>query len=101
MADRCTLFSILGDARTVASFSLYDAAPQILFEGSALGCNLVASKNSGNWVVCNESLLVDPLTDDGAEAAVRKSLGAKFPDNIEHFLAKHSYEGFVDVLSKF
>lgn len=101
VTDRCTLFSILGDARTVASLSLYDAAPQILFEGSALGCNLVASKNSGNWMVCNESLLVDPFTDERAAAVIRKSLRTKLPDNIDHFLAKNSYESFVNVLSKF
>jgi glycosyltransferase involved in cell wall biosynthesis len=101
VTDRSTLFSILGDARTVASLSLYDAAPQILFEGSALGCNLVSSKNSGNWMICNENLLVNPLTEDRALAAIRKSLRAEALDNIEYFLGKDSYNSFVDVLSEF
>ena len=30
-----------------------DAAPGILFEGAVMGCNLVASKNCGNWEVCH------------------------------------------------
>src|SRR5262249_42175479 len=51
------LYGLLGRARTLVCPSLLDAAPGVLFEASAMGCNVVASPNCGNWGLCNEQLL--------------------------------------------
>jgi len=51
------VFRLMGNAKTIVSTSRYDAAPGILFEGSVMGCNLVASRNCGNWKICHTELL--------------------------------------------
>jgi glycosyltransferase involved in cell wall biosynthesis len=98
---RQDLFSLLGRTKAVVCPSLFDAAPGILFEGSAMDCNLVASKNCGNWQICNERLLVDPFTLDQFLQKTALSVSEKFDDNMSVFLNSDSYRSLLETLSVF
>ncbi len=101
IADRNKLFSILGNSKTLICPSSYDPAPGVLFEASALGANIVASKNCGNWQICNSNLLVENYN---AEEFIRKAklcLNKKYKDNIEYFFNTKSYKSLIDILSVF
>jgi glycosyltransferase involved in cell wall biosynthesis len=93
------LFRLMGDAKTVVCPSLCDAAPGVLFEASALGCNVVTSKNAGNWRLCNEQLLANEFTSGEFVRKIRFSLSRKFQDHMDYFLQANSYQKLIDVLS--
>lgn len=95
------LFDLMGRAKAVVCPSLFDAAPGILFEASAMGCNLVASKNCGNWRICNPELLVDPFTLRGFIEKARLSVARRVADNMDYFLQTGSYADLVDTLMLF
>ncbi len=99
--DRSALFQMMGNAKTVVSTSSFDAAPGILFEASAMACNVVASKNCGNWALCNDDLLVEPVSVPDFQKAVRLATSRKFHDNIDFFNGKESYDDLKDLLSFF
>jgi glycosyltransferase involved in cell wall biosynthesis len=92
------LFRTMGRARVVVCPSLFDAAPGILFEGSVMGCNVVASRNCGNWELCNDQLLVSEYSADAFAEAIRRAHSAKLPDNMKQFLEPSSYGALKDVL---
>ncbi len=92
------LFSLLGRAKSVVCPSLFDAAPGTLFEASAMGCNIIASKNCGNWRNCNEQLLVDPFNLNNFLEKIHLSLSKKYEDNIDYFLKTYSYKKLVDTI---
>ncbi|MDP9176677.1 MAG: glycosyltransferase [Gemmatimonadota bacterium] len=98
VGTRADLFRLMGRARTVVCPSSFDAAPGVLFEGSAMGCNVVTSKNCGNWDLCNDRLLVREYTADAFAEAIRRARAAKLPDNMDYFLARGSYRSLKDVL---
>jgi len=98
VGTRADLFRIMGRARTVVCPSLFDAAPGILFEASVMGCNVVASKNCGNWELCNERLLVNEYTADAFADAIGLARTTKFADHMELFLERSSYRALKDVL---
>jgi len=101
VTERKKLFSLMGRARIVVSPSLFDAAPNILFEASAIGCNVICSKNCGNWQLCNENLLVDPVSSDNFIKKIHLALRQKYEDNKAYFVRKDSYKKLVDVILKF
>jgi hypothetical protein len=78
--------------------SSFDAAPGILFEASVMGCNVVTSKNCGNWELCNDRLLVSEYTADAFAEAIRHAHTAKFADHMARFLDRSSYRSLKDVL---
>ena len=98
MRNRSELFTLLGKAKTVVCPSLFDAAPGILFEGSAMDCNLVTSKNCGNWEICNEALLVDPFSVDNFAQKIRRSVDQKYPDHMHRFLGKKCYQNLMETI---
>jgi glycosyltransferase involved in cell wall biosynthesis len=98
VATRAELFRIMGRARAVVCPSSFDAAPGILFEASAMGCNVVASKNCGNWALCHEALLVDPYTAAAFAERVRLARSIKLPDRMDGFLQSRSYRELTRVL---
>lgn len=98
VTERGQLFALMERAKTVVSPSLIDAAPGILFEASAMGCNIVASKNCGNWMICNEHLLVDPFTSDQFLQRIALSLSRKFEDNMDFFFETHSYRNLTETI---
>ena len=95
------LFDLMGRAKTVVCPSLFDAAPGILFEASAMGCNIVASKNCGNWRICDPELLVDPFSPRGFVEKARLSVTREWADNMDYFLKAGSYADLVDTLMVF
>ena len=99
MRDRKELFSLIGNSKTVVCASSFDAAPGILFEGSAMDCNLVASKNCGNWEICNETLLVDPYLPNNFADKIRLAKDERFPDHMDEFLQKRSYQNLMETIS--
>jgi glycosyltransferase involved in cell wall biosynthesis len=101
MADRRALFSLLGRAKSIVCPSLFDAAPGILFEGSALGCNLIASKNCGNWQLCNDKLVAEPFSREVFLDKIRLSLTGRYPDNIDYFLQSGSYSDLLETILAF
>ena len=98
VGTRADLFQIMGRARTVVCPSSFDAAPGILFEASAMECNVVTSKNCGNWELCNDRLLVSEYTADAFAEAIRRARTAKLPDQMDLFLDRSSYESLKRVL---
>lgn len=98
VANREALLALLGNARTVVCPSRIDAAPGILFEASALGCNVVASRNCGNWRLCHPELLVESYGADEFVERSHRSLTRKFEDHMDEFLRPSSYEDLVETL---
>lgn len=100
VGTRADLFRIMGRARTVVCPSSFDAAPGILFEGSEMGCNVVASKNCGNWELCNEQLLVSAYTADAFAEAIRRARAVKLADHMDRFLDRTSYQSLKEIVLK-
>jgi glycosyltransferase involved in cell wall biosynthesis len=98
VADRTTLFALMGRARVVACPSLFDAAPGILFEASALGCNVVASRNCGNWQLCHPDLLAQRMDVGSFAGAITLALSRKYEDHARRYLDSRSIERLVEVL---
>lgn len=101
IADRGALFELLGRARCVVCPSHIDAAPGVLFEASAMGCNVVASRNCGNWELCHSDLLVDPAGPDRFTECSHRAVQRKYEDSLETFLGRASYTDFVQTLEAF
>jgi glycosyltransferase involved in cell wall biosynthesis len=99
VGSRAETFQIMGRARTIVSPSFFDAAPGILFEGSAMGCNVVTSRNCGNWELCNQELLVNEYTADEFVRAIKLGREKKLADNMNMFVSRSSYRSLVDVLN--
>lgn len=98
VGQRDALFEILADSKCLVSTSRFDAAPGVLFEGSALGCNIVASKNCGNWQICNNNLLVTNYYSKEYTDKIRLALNAKYDDNMYFFLKTNSYKNLKNIL---
>jgi len=99
--DRDAVFRLMGNAKAVVSTSLFDASPGILFEASALQCNVVASRNCGNWQLCNGELLVDPVSGRGFRNAIRLATNRKYPDNLAFFKGEESFDDLKDLIAIF
>jgi glycosyltransferase involved in cell wall biosynthesis len=99
--SREVLFDLFGRARCVACPSRIDAAPGILFEASVLGCNVVASRNCGNWELCHPDLLVESFGADGFAACITRALTHQHEDRRQAFLARNDYANLVGVLEAF
>jgi glycosyltransferase involved in cell wall biosynthesis len=101
VTDHGQVFALMGNAKTVVCPSRLDSAPGILFEASAMGCNVVTSKNAGNWRLCHPDLLVDPPRVANYASRIRRSLKQKLPDGIDFFLGRESYAELVEILRVF
>ena len=101
IARRGELFNLLGNTKTIVSPSLCDAAPGILFEASAMGCNIITSKNCGNWKICNANLLVDPFNLNNFSKTIPLSLSKKYEDNIDYFIGTNSYKNLINTILVF
>jgi glycosyltransferase involved in cell wall biosynthesis len=92
------LVELMGNTRTVVCPSLIDSAPGILYEASAMGCNIVASRNCGNWELCNAELLADRCHVDSFAECIARSLTRSYPDNMANFLNPGSYADLIETL---
>lgn len=99
ITDREKLFELLGNSKTIVCPSIFDAAPGILFEASALGCNIITSKNCGNWQICNEALLADHFNIKTFLKKISISLEKKYDDNMHLFLQSESYKKLIETLN--
>ena len=93
------LYALLGRARTLVCPSLLDAAPGVLFEASAMGCNVIASRNCGNWRLCNEQLLAERCSASAFVSAIQRAQRGPYPDHREHF--RGGYADLVETLNVF
>jgi len=97
VAARADVFALLGRAKVVVSPSRWDAAPGLLFEAAAMGCNVVASRNCGNWELCNAQLLA--ATPDEFVSCARRALARPMPDQRAIFAG--GYADLVETLQAF
>lgn len=97
--DREVLFSLMSRSKTVVCPSLIDAAPGILFEASAMGCNVITSKNCGNWQLCNEQLLATQYTATCFVEKILLSLDRHYEDNINYFFDQNAYEDLIETIT--
>lgn len=98
---RGDLFDLFGRSRSVVCPSVIDAAPGILFEASVLGSNVVASRNCGNWELCNPELLADPFGLNGFVESIARAVERKYDDNLERFLSLRSFDDLMTTLDAF
>lgn len=101
ITEREKLFQLLGNAKTIICPSLFDAAPGILFEAAVMGCNMITSKNCGNWMICHDELLVDPFRPVHFFQKIPLALEKKFDDNLDYFLKADSYRNLMETISVF
>jgi glycosyltransferase involved in cell wall biosynthesis len=99
IAARAALFALMGRARTLVCPSLLDAAPGVLFEAAALGCNVVASQNCGNWALCHPDLLARRMHPDAFVHAIGLSLKRPYQARLDTFLGTRSIQRLADVLA--
>ncbi len=101
IADRTTMFDLLGRAKTIVCPSLIDAAPGVLFEGAVMGCNLVASPNCGNADLCHPDLIAPRLSADDFAGCVRRATVRKHDDGLAAYLSADSYHELTATLDAF
>lgn len=101
LADRGALFELLGRSRCVVCPSRIDAAPGVLFEAAAMGCNVVASPNCGNWELCHADLLVARAHAPGFIGRIRHALERRYDTNLDRFLRLGSYAELLRILDSF
>ncbi len=97
VTGRNELYALLGRAKAVVSPSLVDAAPGILFEASAMGCNVVASPNCGNWSLCHEDLAAERCAAGDLVDRIRIAVTRPYPDHRQAF--RGGYDDLVETLS--
>lgn len=98
LPGREELFALMGRTRCVVSPSVSDAAPGVLFEASVMGCNVVASRNCGNWELCHPALLADSFTIDAFATCAARAMEQKYEDSLARLLAARCYGDLVDTL---
>jgi hypothetical protein len=64
-----------------------------------MGCNLVASRNCGNWEICHPDLLADPCTSETFVACLARARARKHADHLHRFLERRSYDELMKVLA--
>lgn len=101
IAERAKLFELMGQARVVVSPSRLDAAPGVLFEAAALGCNVVATKNCGNWELCHPALLAQSLEAEEFGERIRAARVREYKHNAEKFLQPSARQTLREILEVF
>lgn len=98
VTDRTELFALIGRTKVLACPSQVEGAAGVLFEASAMGCNVVASENCGNWELCNDELLA--RTCDAAEftARIERGLERRYADHRDRFAG--GYDDLVKILNE-
>jgi glycosyltransferase involved in cell wall biosynthesis len=90
---------VLGRAKTLACPSLVDASPAVLFEASAMGCNVVATRNCGNWLLCHDALLAERCTVPDVLDCIQRALARPYADHRDRFAG--GYAELADILRLF
>ena len=66
-----------------------------------MGCNVVTSKNCGNWQLCHPDLLVDVFHVSAFVSCVRLAATRQYEDNMAFFHDMHSYDDLKSLLAVF
>ena len=66
---------------------------------SLMGCNVIISKNCGNWMLCNEQLLVEYYSASSFLDRISVSLSGTMADNMNDFSRSRSYQKLVETLA--
>lgn len=98
LPDRHTIFELMSRSKSIVCPSLIDAAPGILFEGAVMGCNLVASKNCGNWQMCHPDLLVEPFDEAHMAERIHLATTRRYDDRLDHFRALGGYQELTAII---
>ena len=101
IVNRDSLFELMGNTRVVVSASSFDAAPGILFEAAAMGCNVVTSKNCGNWELCHPDLLANPASAGVFAQRIHLATTSYYSNNLAGFNEKRSYDDLKNLLTVF
>jgi len=97
--DREALFALLGRSKTLVCPSTFDAAPGILWEASVMGCNIVASRHCGNWMLCDKDLLAEADRSESFADKIALSLGGRREDHMPFFIDAGSYRDLVETIT--
>jgi glycosyltransferase involved in cell wall biosynthesis len=89
---------VMARAKVVVVPSSADSSPNVLFEASLLGCNVVASQSCGNWELCHPALLAEPYGVEAFAACMRRAVERRFTDNLGAFLDPEPWERFRERL---
>ena len=95
--QRAKIYEILGRSKSLVCPSLLDAAPGVLFEASAMDCNVIASRNCGNFELCNEQLLAEGCSPEAFLSKIERSLERPYMDHRKKF--RGGYQDLVETLS--
>ena len=95
---RSEILSLMADARVLVVPSLLDSAPSVVYEGLGLGCNVVASRNCGNWGVCAPELLVENASPAGFIRAIDRARERPYEGRLEAMTAEWPTARLVEPL---
>jgi glycosyltransferase involved in cell wall biosynthesis len=99
MVRREDLYGLLGRSKSLVCPSLLDAAPGVLFEAGAMGCNVIASPNCGNWELCNEALVAESCCVGAFLRKIEMSSRGPYEDHRDRFIG--GYADLVETLSAY
>jgi glycosyltransferase involved in cell wall biosynthesis len=99
LPNKAEVFRLMGRSKVVVSTSCWDAAPGVLYEAATMGCNVVASKNCGNWSLCHPELLVKEYETSTFVTAVKRALTRPFEARLEPLLG-FTAEKFLSIVSQ-
>ena len=91
------LYGLLGRSKSLVCPSVLDAAPGVLFEASAMDCNVIASRNCGNFELCNEHLLAENCSPEAFLSKIERALARPYADHREKF--RGGYQDLMETLS--
>jgi len=98
--DPRQLFELMGQSRTLVCPSWYDAAPGVIFEAAKMGCNIVTTKNCGNWRLCHPKLLAGNLDRESFVQSIERSVLNYYPVDDPESESLPSYRRFEQLLSR-
>jgi hypothetical protein len=99
LSERAVL-DAMSNARTVVCPSILDSAPGILYEAAAMRCNIVASRNCGNWRLCHPALLAHPYAVGAFVECIGRSLTRSYESNLSEFQQLDSYTDLIETLKE-
>lgn len=100
ITSREDLYSLMGRSKILVCPSDFDAAPGVLFEASAMGCQVIASKRCGNWGICNPSLVIDHPDAEEFMQKIGLALDHPLPGRYDESMEEASYADFVRTVSR-
>lgn len=96
--SRERVFELYARAKVVCCPSRFDAAPGVLFEAAALGCNLVATRNCGNWRICPSGNAPARATAKFLKPVIESALANPQPNSLDMILRTKSFERFAELV---